>query len=106
MLRGRALFFAERLSMRGRRVDKVRRAVPDMAVQDDQRGPARGLSKDGERALDLLGVVRVTDAQHVPPVGEKAGGDVLGEGKARAALDADVIVVVDPAQIVELEMAS
>jgi hypothetical protein len=38
-------------------------------------------------------------------IGEEAGGDILGKRDASLAVDSDVIVVVDPAQIVEGEMA-
>src|SRR5262249_21144854 len=43
--------------------------------------------------------------EHVPVITEEAGGNVLGKGDARTALDADVVVVVDPAEIVEAEMS-
>ena len=57
-----------------------------------------------ERVLDPLEVVGVADPQHVPAIAEKARRDVLGEGEARVAFDGDVVVVVDPAQVVEAEM--
>ena len=41
----------------------------------------------------------------VPAVAHEAGGDVLCEGDARVAFDRDVVVVVDPAEIVEPQMA-
>ena len=87
-----------------RRIDLVRRAVADVAVEDDQGRPALGLPEDRERILDALEVVGIADPQHVPVIAEKAGRDILGEGDARVALDGDVVVVVDPAEVVEAEM--
>ena len=86
-------------------VDLVRRAVADVAVENDQRRPALGLAKDRKRVLDPLEIVGIADAQHVPAVSLEARCDILGEGDAGLALDGDVVVVVDPAQVVELEMA-
>jgi len=76
-----------------------------MAVQDDQRRPAFGLPEYGERLFDALEVVGVADPQHVPVIAEEPRRDILGESNARAALDGDVVVVVDPAEIVDAEMA-
>ena len=39
------------------------------------------------------------------PIAEEARRDILGEGDAGVALDGDVVVVVDPAEVVEAEMA-
>ena len=76
-----------------------------MAIQDDQGGPALGLAEDRERILDAREIVGIADPQHVPVIAEEARRDILGEGDARLALDGDVVVVVDPAQVVEAEMA-
>jgi hypothetical protein len=83
----------------------VRRAVADVAVQNDEGRPALGLPEDLQRVLDALDVVGVADPQHVPAVAQEAGRDVFGEGDARVAFDGDVVVVVDPAEVVEAEMA-
>ena len=58
-----------------------------------------------ERAAEHLAVVGVADARDVPAVADEARGDVLGERQARAALDRDVVVVVDPAEVREPEVA-
>jgi hypothetical protein len=91
--------------VRGRGVDLVRRAITDVAVEDDQRRPVRGLGEHLQRVLDAPQVVGVADAQHVPAIGLEARGDVLGEGDAGLAFDGDVVVVVDPAEVVQGEMA-
>ena len=51
-----------------------------------------------------LEVVGVADANDVPAVAEEARGHVLAEGERGVALDGDVVVVVDPAQVGQLEM--
>ena len=60
------LLVAQRLAVGCGGVDLVRRAVADVAVQNDQRRPARGLAEDRERMLDALEIVGVADPQHVP----------------------------------------
>src|SRR5207247_316570 len=44
------------------------------------------------------------DPQNVPSVSQEPGGNVLGEGDARVPFDGDVIVVVDPAELVETQV--
>src|SRR5262245_49939793 len=76
-----------------------------MAVQDDQRRPALGSVEDLERVLNAVGIVGIADGQHVPSIGHETRRYVFGEGDAGAALNADPVVVVDPAEVVEAEMA-
>src|SRR5262249_14497050 len=94
----------EWLSVGGRGVLLVGGTVTDVAVEDDQRGAPLRLPEDGEGALDALPVVGVADAQDVPPICEKPRRDVLGEGDVGVTLDGDVVVVVDPAEVVEAEV--
>src|SRR5215510_5925727 len=54
--------------------------------------------------LDAVDIVRVANPQHVPPIGEKAGSYILCKGDARVAFDRDVVVVPNPAEIVEPQM--
>ena len=75
-------FFSKRLAMGGRGIVPVRRAVADMAVDDDQGRPMFGLAKDRERILDPTDVIGIAHTQHIPPIPHEAGGDVLGEGDA------------------------
>ncbi len=100
-----ALLGPERLAVGGRRVLLVWGAVADVAVQDDQRGTPLRLPEHGQGVLDALPVVGVAHAKNVPPVREEPSRDVLREGEARVALDRDVVVVVDPAKVVEAEVA-
>ena len=43
--------------------------------------------------------------QHVPMIAHEAGRDVLAEGEAGVAFDRDMVVVVDPAEVVERQMS-
>ena len=85
-------------------IDLVRGAIAYVAVQNDEGRPALGLPEDREGILNPLQIIGVTDPQHVPLIAEEARRDILGEGDARVALDRDVVVVVDPAQVIEAEM--
>ena len=78
-LRRADLLFAQRLAVRGVRVLLVRRAVADVAVDDDQRRPAGRLLERRERALEHLQIVGVADARDVPAVADEARGHVLAE---------------------------
>src|SRR5437867_4126393 len=95
---------AQRLAMSRGRVDLVGRAIADVTVEDDQGRPAFGLAEHRECILDPLEVVRIADPEHVPVIAEEAGRNVLGERDARIALDADMVVVVDPTELIETEM--
>src|SRR5438067_2628307 len=75
-----------------------------MAVQNDERRPALRLLENFERVFDSANVIGIADAQNVPAVSEKARGYIFGERDVRVPFDADVIVVVDPAEIIEIEM--
>ena len=61
--------------------------------------------EDLQSVLDAIDVVGVADAQDVPAVTQEPGGDVLREGDARVAFDGDVVVVVDPAEVVQAQVA-
>src|SRR5881296_995491 len=54
--------------------------------------------------LDAVDIVRIADSQHIPPISEKASSDILSEGDARVAFDRDVVVVPNPAEIVESQV--
>jgi len=75
-----------------------------MAVQNDERGPAFRLLECRERLFDSLNVIGIANAQNVPAVGQKTRGHVFGERDVRVPFNADVIVVVDPAEVIEIEM--
>src|SRR5439155_4945661 len=74
------LFLAERLAVGCGRVVLVRRAISDVAVEDDQRWTALRLPEGPEGLLDAAEVVGVAHAQDVPAVALEPRGDILGEG--------------------------
>ena len=61
--------------------------------------------KSREGPLELVEVVGVGDPGDVPAVGDEAGGDVFGERQRGVALDRDVVIVVNPAEVGELPVA-
>src|SRR5262252_10576824 len=76
-----------------------------MTVENNECGSAARLSKDLERLFDSTDVVRIADSQNIPSIGDESCLNVFGERDARIAFNCDVIVVVNPTQIVEPEMS-
>src|SRR5258708_7864197 len=62
------LFRTERLAVRGAGVLLVRRAVADVAVDDDEGRPIVRPLEGSEGALEHVEVVRIADADDVPAV--------------------------------------
>src|SRR5262249_21587885 len=83
----------------------MRRAVADVSVQYDEGWATLGLAKNRQRVLDPADVIGVAHAQNVPTITQKSGRDVLRKGDARVTFNRDVIVVIDPAEVVQGEMA-
>ena len=81
-------------------------AVPDAAVHDDQRRAGRFGLERLERPGQQATVVRVVNVSDVPAQPGELGGDVIAERQPGAALDGDLVVVVDPAEIVQLQVSS
>ncbi len=98
-LGGLALLDAQGLAVRGVAVLLGGRPVAD------QRRTVGLLLGRLERAVEHGEVVRVSHAGHVPAVRDEAGGYVLAEGQLGVAFDRDAVVVVDPDEVVELEVA-
>ena len=63
------------------------------------------LFEDVQGVLDAIDVVRIADSQDVPSICKESCGDIFSEGQACVALDGDVVVVVDPAEIIETQMS-
>src|ERR1700677_3098130 len=80
------------------------RTVANMAIHNNEGGPAFRLLEDIKRMLDALEVVGVTYAQNVPSIGQKAPGDIFGESNTGVAFDGDVVVVVNPTEVIEAQM--
>src|SRR5712691_11155183 len=99
------LLLTQRLAVSRGGILFMRRAVADVAVQNDEGRAPLGVAKDVQGVLDAVDVIGVAHAQNVPPVTQEPRRDVLGKGDARVAFDRDVVVVVDPAEVVQAEMA-
>ena len=98
-------FLAKRLAVGRGSVVLVRGTVADVAVEHDEGGAAFFLSEDLEGVLDTLKIVGIAHSQNVPSVCQKARRNVLSEGDAGGSLDRDVVVVVDPAEVVQAQVA-
>ena len=75
------LLLAERFAMGRGSILLVRRAVADMAIQNDEGRAALCLMEYPEGVLDQIDIVGVADPQYVPPVTQEPRRDVLGEGE-------------------------
>ena len=90
--------------MRGVGALLVRGAVADDAVDHDQ-GRLGRLGLEGlDRRAQGVEVVGVGDVLHGPAQAGEPGRHVLAERQARAALDGDLVVVVEPAQVRQLQV--
>ncbi len=83
----------------------VGRPVTDDAVDNDQGRTIVASLKSFKRFGELVPIVCVAHMQNVPVVAFEAGCDILAESKLRVSLNRDGVVVVDPTQIRETEMA-
>ena len=82
----------------------VRRAIADVAVDNDERGPVGAIEKGFERVMQKLQIIGVTHAGDVPAVAGKAHSDIFSEGEVGFAFNGDAVVVVNPAQVAEPKM--
>ena len=106
LLGGADLVLAERRAVRLGGVDRVRRAVGDVAADDDQRRALLLGLRGADRPLERAEVLGVRDRLHVPAVRLEALALVLGrEAERRRAVDRDVVVVVEVDEPAEAEVA-
>src|SRR5215470_17757000 len=82
----------------------MRGAVADMAVQYNESGAALRVTESRKSVFDALDVVGVADAQNVPPVPQKPRRNIFRERDGGISLDGDVVVVIDPAEVVESQV--
>src|ERR1043166_5481353 len=75
-----------------------------MAIQNNERGPAFRPFECRKCLFDSVNVIGIPNAQDVPAVGYKTRSHVFGECDVRVPFDTDVIVVPDPAEIIQTEM--
>ena len=96
---------AQRLAVRRVMAFLARHAPGDVAVHDDQRRPVGRALERLQRPLEHVDIIGVGHADNVPAVAEEARGHIFGEGDVGVAFDGDVVVVVDPAKVVQLQVA-
>ncbi len=98
-------FFAERFAVRLFCVLAVRRAKTDVTVYDNQFGAILNAEcmvvGVGERN-QIVGIVDVLD---IPTIGCEPGGHIFVVCEIGIALDGDVVVVVNPAQVRKSQMS-
>src|SRR6266550_7180038 len=56
--------------------------------------------------LDAIDVVGIAHSQDVPTIAEEPGRNIFRERDPRISLDGDVVVVIDPTEIVETQVPS
>ncbi len=83
----------------------VRRTVADMAIHHDQGRPVFSFLESLKRARQHRQIVGIGHARHVPSISDKARCHIFAERPVGRTIQRDVIVVVDPAEIRELQMS-
>ncbi|MCY1354613.1 hypothetical protein D9M69_409980 [compost metagenome] len=79
----------------------VRRAEADHGLAADQGRTVAGLARGLDGGPDLVGVMAVDVADHLPAVGFEALRGVVGEPAVDFAVDGDAVVVVEGDQLVQ-----
>ena len=74
-------------------------------MDDDEGGPVLARLECIERAAHRRRIVRVVDVDDVPAIGFESLADVFGEGELGRAFDADLVAVVNPAQVGKREVS-
>ena len=57
-----------------------------------------------QRALDQFNVIRITDPRNLPSVTDETRRHILGESQIRVTFDRDVVAVVDPTEVGQLQV--
>ena len=95
---------AERGPMSAVRVGFVRRAVANDALEHNDRRLVGHLLGRVDCPLNRAEVVSVVHAQRVPAIALEPCSHIFAEGQLRVALDRDRVVIVNPQQVIQLEM--
>ncbi len=103
-LRQPDFFFAQRLAVRSAGVLFIRRAVRNVAINNDQGGSALIFLESAKGAIKHFQVVGISHPRHVPPIAHEPRGRVVAIAQSSVAFDGDMVVVVDPAQVGEPEV--
>src|SRR5215471_546936 len=98
------LVIAQWLAVSFRRVLLMRRTVADMAIQNNEGRSLLRLSENLKGAFDPIDVVGITNAQDIPPVRQESRRNIFRERDTCVPFDRDVVVVVNPTEIVEAQV--
>jgi hypothetical protein len=104
-LRQTNFLFTQGFPVGGAGVVLVRGPPADVAVHDEERRPVSGGQEAVKRPAEQLLVVGVGDPDDIPAVTLEAAGGVVGKRQGGVALDGDVVVVVDPAEVGEPQVS-
>src|SRR5438552_3039770 len=92
--------------MRGVGVLLMRGAVADMAIDDDESWPVIRSKKFVECIRQRVEVIRVSNVGYVPAVSPEAHGNVFTERPIGGTVKRDLVSVVNPTEVRQLEMSS
>src|SRR5262249_43829945 len=96
---------AQRLSVGSARILFVGGAVGDVAIDDNKSRSIGGVLERCKGPFEHVQIISVADSRDIPAVTNEARSYVIAVGQRGIALDADMVVVVDPTQVGELEVA-
>src|ERR1700748_2689204 len=101
---GLDLLLAQRVAMGLLRILLVRRAIAEMAFDNNQARTAGLILDEIEGVQHLLLVIGVTYMEDIPTQAQKAGRNVLGKRDLGTGFQRHAVGIVDPAELVEPEM--
>ena len=101
---GTNFLLAERFTVRGGGILFVRRAIGNMAIHNDQRGAFVFFERRRKGLLQLLKIIGIANALHIPVIPHKARRHVFSERQRRVALNGNAVIVIDPDQIAEAQV--
>src|SRR6516162_620557 len=81
------------------------RTISDVTVEHDECRAAGRLLEYPERVFNAIYIIGIADTQDIPTIGEEARSDIFREGNASVAFNRDVVVVPDPTETVEFQVA-
>ena len=79
--------------------------IPDVAVNDNQRRAILRILESAQRPSQHLQVIGISDPRHIPAIADKTRGHVFRESQSSVSFNGDAVIVVNPAEIREPQMA-
>ncbi len=97
-------FFAQRFAVRARGI-RLRRAMRNFGVYDDERGVLRIRFGASNRLGNRFRILTVGNLLHRPAVGFETLTDVFGKREVRAALNRNLVAVIEQNQLAEAKVS-